>query len=138
MKTTRLPNTPQRLKEMKAMQRDPQASDKARRAERRLDERGGGGLISIRPVRLDGSSATSPAAAATAAAPAPATTPTQPARTGGGFKKGGFKSAFGGGGEVQGAKGRLRGRMWTTMGTRIWVTSAMIPGGRRGVPARVV
>ena len=89
------------------MQRDPQASDKARRAERRLDERGGGGLISIRPVRLDGSSATSPAAAATAAAPAPAPTPTQPARSGGGFKTGGFKSAFGGGGEVQGARGEV-------------------------------
>jgi hypothetical protein len=86
---------------MKAMQRDPQASDKARRAERRLDERGGG-LISIRPVRLDGGpSSSSAAAGGTANA---ASTPTQPARTGGaGFKKGGFKSAFGG--EAQGARG---------------------------------
>jgi hypothetical protein len=89
---------------MKAMQRDPQASDKARRAERRLDERGGG-LISIRPVRLDGGPSTSSAAAGGTANAA--STPTQPARTGGaGFKKGGFKSAFGGGGgEAQGARG---------------------------------
>jgi hypothetical protein len=90
---------------MKAMQRDPQASDKARRAERRLDERGGGGLISIRPVRLDGSS-TAAATASPAPAPRPRPTTQQPARTGGGggFKKGGFKSAFGGGAEAAGPK----------------------------------
>ena len=54
------------------MQRDPNASDKARRAERRADEKSG--LISIKPVKLDMGSS----------------------KSGGGFKKGGFKSAFGG------------------------------------------
>jgi hypothetical protein len=95
---------------MKAMQRDPQAPDKARRAERRLDEKGGAGLISIRPVRLDGGGV---AAASPSAAPAPASTPTQTGRSGGGgFKKGGFKSAFGGGGGGGGgaeAPGAARG-----------------------------
>ena len=57
---------------MKQMQRDPNASDKARRAERRADEKSG--LISIKPIKIE----TKPAAAAP------------------GFKKGGFKSAFGG------------------------------------------
>ena len=58
----------QRLKDMKAMQRDPNASDKARRAERKADEKSG--LITIKPLKLDGAGK-------------------------GGFKKGGFKSAFG-------------------------------------------
>ncbi|KAI9830430.1 MAG: hypothetical protein M1819_005682 [Sarea resinae] len=58
-----------RLKEMKQMQRDPLASSKARRAERKADEKSG--LITIKPVKLD----TTPAAS-------------------GGFKKGGFKNAF--------------------------------------------
>ena len=62
----------QRLKEMKQMQRDPNASDKARRAERRADEKSG--LISIKPIKIE----------------------TKPAASGSGFKKGGFKSAFGG------------------------------------------
>ena len=55
------------------MQRDPNASDKARRAERRADEKSG--LISIKPVKLDMGAGKA---------------------SGGGFKKGGFKSAFGG------------------------------------------
>src|SRR5213595_2555689 len=59
---------------MKQMQRDPMASTKARKAERKADEKSG--LITIKPVKLDGASG-SPAAA-----------------SGGGFKKGGFKSAF--------------------------------------------
>ena len=59
----------QRLKEMKQMQRDPLASSKARKAERKADEKSG--LITIKPVKLD----------------------MQP--SGGGFKKGGFKNAFG-------------------------------------------
>lgn len=63
----------QRLKEMKQMQRDPLASTKARKAERKADEKSG--LITIKPVKLD----------------------SQPG--GGGFKKGGFKNAFGGGDE---------------------------------------
>src|ERR1700760_3785860 len=54
---------------MKLMQRDPNASDKARRAERKADEKSG--LITIKPLKL-GSSAGK-----------------------GGFKKGGFRSAFG-------------------------------------------
>ncbi|KAI9770012.1 MAG: hypothetical protein M1840_003723 [Geoglossum simile] len=63
-----------RLKEMKKMQRDPLASTKARKAERRADEKSG--LITIKPVKLDSQPASSSAAS-------------------GGFKKGGFKSAFG-------------------------------------------
>ncbi|KAI9721076.1 MAG: hypothetical protein M1812_002557 [Candelaria pacifica] len=62
-----------RLKEMKQMSRDPLATSKARKAERKADEKSG--LITIKPVKLD----------------AP---PTNTA-AGGGFKKGGFKSAFG-------------------------------------------
>lgn len=62
---------PQRLKEMKQMQRDPNASDKARRAERKADEKSG--LITIKPLKLGDSSSASGA---------------------GGFKKGGFKDAF--------------------------------------------
>lgn len=50
------------------MQRDPNASDKARRAERKADEKSG--LITIKPVKLESNDA-------------------KP-----GFKKGGFKSAF--------------------------------------------
>lgn len=54
------------------MQRDPLASTKARKAERKADEKSG--LITIKPVTLE-------------------------VQGGGtGFKKGGFKSAFGGGG----------------------------------------
>jgi len=67
-----------RLKEMREMQRDPAAAQRARRAERRAD-----GLITIKPVSLGG--------------PAPAdgerARPQQ--GPGAGFKKGGFKSAFG-------------------------------------------
>lgn len=54
---------------MKQMQRDPNASDKARRAEKKADEKSG--LITIKPLKLESSSGK------------------------GGFKKGGFKSAFG-------------------------------------------
>jgi hypothetical protein len=59
-----------RLKEMKQMQRDPLASTKARKAERRADEKSG--LITIKPVKLEVAGGTA------------------------GFKKGGFKNAFGG------------------------------------------
>lgn len=62
-----------RLKEMKQMQKDPHAVEKARRAEKRADEKSG--LISIKPVKLDMGGAKG---------------------SSGGFKKGGFKSAFGG------------------------------------------
>ncbi|MCJ1401082.1 hypothetical protein MMC11_004294 [Xylographa trunciseda] len=62
-----------RLKEMKQMQRDPLASSKARKAERKADEKSG--LISIKPVKLDLASSVGAAS---------------------GFKKGGFKNAFGG------------------------------------------
>lgn len=57
---------------MKQMQRDPLASTKARKAERKADEKSG--LITIKPVKLD----------------------VQPASVSTGFKKGGFKNAFGG------------------------------------------
>ena len=55
------------------MQRDPLASTKARKAERKADEKSG--LITIKPVKID----------------VPPTSVTSS-----GFKKGGFKSAFGG------------------------------------------
>ena len=64
-----------RLKEMKQMQKDPAAISKARKAERKADEKSG--LISFKPVKLEGSGA------------------------GTGFKKGGFKNAFGGNAAVQ-------------------------------------
>jgi hypothetical protein len=54
---------------MKQMQRDPHATDRARKAERKADEKSG--LITIKPLKLEGASGK------------------------GGFKKGGFKSAFG-------------------------------------------
>jgi hypothetical protein len=54
---------------MKLMQRDASALDKARRAERKADEKSG--LITIKPLKLEGGTSK------------------------GGFKKGGFKSAFG-------------------------------------------
>ncbi|KAI9681544.1 MAG: hypothetical protein M1817_002829 [Caeruleum heppii] len=76
----------QRLKDLKTMTRDPHASTKARRAERKADEKSG--LITIKPVKLDGPpppSTSSQLHATTAGA----------AGGGGGFKKGGFKSAFG-------------------------------------------
>jgi hypothetical protein len=56
---------------MKQMQKDPLASDRARKAERKADEKSG--LISIKPVKIGGGG-----------------------NGGGGFKKGGFRSAFGG------------------------------------------
>ncbi len=52
------------------MQRDPNATDKARRAERKADEKSG--LISIKPIKLEPASSSAS-----------------------NFKKGGFKSAFG-------------------------------------------
>jgi hypothetical protein len=54
---------------MKVMQRDAGALDKARRAERKADEKSG--LITIKPLKLEAGTSK------------------------GGFKKGGFKSAFG-------------------------------------------
>ncbi|KAF2135914.1 uncharacterized protein K452DRAFT_322768 [Aplosporella prunicola CBS 121167] len=62
-------NLPTRLKEMKQMQRDPMAAEKARRAERKANEESG--LVKI-DLRKPGGEAKK-----------------------GGFKKGGFKSAFG-------------------------------------------
>ena len=53
------------------MQRDPSASDRARKAERKADEKSG--LITMKPIKIGGA-----------------------AKPGGGFKKGGFRSAFGG------------------------------------------
>jgi hypothetical protein len=58
----------QRLKDMKLMQKDPNASDKARKAEQRANEKSG--LFSIKLDKNDGGVKK------------------------GGFKKGGFKSAF--------------------------------------------
>jgi hypothetical protein len=69
-----------RLKDMKAMQRDPNASSKARRAERKADEQSG--LISIKPLKLGGGAGGAAGGAGGAGASKP------------GFKKSGFKSAF--------------------------------------------
>ena len=66
------------------MQRDPLASTKARKAERRADEKSG--LLSFKPVKLE------PSASASKATPLKVSS----VASGGGFKKGGFKSAFGG------------------------------------------
>ncbi|KAL9109800.1 MAG: hypothetical protein Q9187_008125 [Circinaria calcarea] len=79
-----------RLKEMKQMQRDPLASTKARKAERKADEKSG--LITIKPVKLDSQSV--PAA-------------------GSGFKKGGFKNAFGGEDEKKDAAGPVTAKKET-------------------------
>lgn len=51
------------------MQKDPNAAEKARRAERKADEKSG--LITIKPMKIESTAGR------------------------GGFKKGGFKSAFG-------------------------------------------
>lgn len=75
---------------MKQMQRDPHASAKARKAERRADERSG--LITIKPVKLEGQVASAGGAAAAAAASAT-------------FRKGGFRNAFGDGGRDGGDGG---------------------------------
>ncbi len=61
------------------MSRDPLASAKARKAERKADEKSG--LITIKPLKLEAPTSTT----ASLSAAAPVT----------GFKKGGFKSAFG-------------------------------------------
>jgi len=66
----------QRLKDMKAMVRDPAAAARARRQEQKAD-----GVISI---KLGDAAATAPSSSSPAAA----------AAAGGGFKKTGFKSAF--------------------------------------------
>ena len=69
------------------MQRDPMASDRARKAERRADEKSG--LITIKPFKGGGSGGAV------------------------GFKKGGFKSAFGGADarvEVEEVKAKVEGR----------------------------
>lgn len=80
-----------RLKEMKQMQKDPAAAQRARKAERRADE--SGGMIRIKPLKLGGGSGGAGGGAGAAASSA-----TQAGTTGAakpGFKKGGFKSAFG-------------------------------------------
>lgn len=77
----------QRLKEMKQMQRDPLASTKARKAERKADEKSG--LITIKPVKLDSQ-------------PVPA--------AGSGFKKGGFRNAFGAEEEKKDTTGVVTGK----------------------------
>lgn len=63
---------------MKQMQRDPLSRQKALRAERRADEKSGIQVITIKPL----------AGSAVGAG-------------GGGFKKGGFRNAFGGGEEAE-------------------------------------
>lgn len=68
---------------MKQMQRDPLATQKARKAERRADEKSG--LITIKPVKLEAQSATATTAAGAGAG-----------AVGAGVRKGGFRSAFGG------------------------------------------
>lgn len=60
---------------MKQMSRDPHSRAKALRAERRADEKSGLGVITIKPLA--------------------STTTTATGTGSGGFKKGGFKNAFG-------------------------------------------
>lgn len=65
-----------RLKDMKNLQKDPLAAERARKAEKKADEKGG--LITIKPLGLGG-----------------AGKPGGSTGSGAGFRKGGFKSAFG-------------------------------------------
>lgn len=86
---------------MKQMSRDPSARSKALRAERRADEKSGLGLITIKPLgtansALDGggnSGSGSGPGATTKGGPGGPTGKTERK----GFKKGGFRNAFGGG-----------------------------------------
>lgn len=89
---------------MKQMSRDPSARSKALRAERRADEKSGLGLITIKPLNSGGGNAsttnaleggTSGSGTSTTTAGAGKTT-----TKGKGFKKGGFRNAFGGGDAV--------------------------------------
>ncbi|KAI9781254.1 MAG: hypothetical protein M1816_002437 [Peltula sp. TS41687] len=94
-----------RLKEMKQMQRDPLASSKARRAERKADEKSGLRSITIKPVKLDvpppppsqqqqqGSGSGSTTAGA-AGSELTSIAGGGGGGGGGGFRKGGFKKAF--------------------------------------------
>lgn len=81
---------------MKQMSRDPSARSKALRAERRADEKSGLGIITIKPLGTSG--VTAPTALEGA-------TPPTGTGKGKGFKKGGFRNAFGGGGEDGGGSG---------------------------------
>lgn len=86
----------QRLKEMKLMSRDPLASTKARKAERKANE-----SVQVINIKLAPSNASSHEGGSSSGG----------GKNGGGFKKGGFRNAFGGsaageegkdgGGEVQ-------------------------------------
>ncbi|KAI9826157.1 MAG: hypothetical protein M1832_000606 [Thelocarpon impressellum] len=78
----------QRLKDLKQMQRDPLATSKARRAERRADEKSG--LITIKPLAGPSAPATSSTATSSTS---------KAAAVGGGFRKGGFRNAFGAAGD---------------------------------------
>ncbi|AEO64904.1 uncharacterized protein THITE_2111291 [Thermothielavioides terrestris NRRL 8126] len=71
----------QRLKDMKAMVRDPGAAARARRQEMRAQE--GGGVVSIKLGEAAAAAAAAPSGGANASASTGA--------GGGGFKKGGFK-----------------------------------------------
>lgn len=68
---------------MKQMQRDPLSRQKALRAERRADEKSGVQVITIKPL-VSGAGANNKSSSADGSGSG-----------GGGFKKGGFKNAFG-------------------------------------------
>jgi hypothetical protein len=76
-----------RLRDMKAMSKDPSAQQRAQKAEARANARDGAGLITIKPLGFGGGSTSGVSGGAPAGAGV---------KLGGGFKKGGFKSAFGG------------------------------------------
>jgi hypothetical protein len=78
----KLTHPAQRLKEMARMQRDPLAATKARERERRDEAKSGIGGLSFKPVSLSSGAGGSSSNSGSGA-------------LGGGFKKGGFKSAFG-------------------------------------------
>ncbi|EPS26510.1 hypothetical protein PDE_01447 [Penicillium oxalicum 114-2] len=74
-----------RLQDLKQLSRDPNAAEKARRAERRADAEAGLKVLDTTP---------SSTASASAAAIGKTTKPGGSGGGGGGFKKGGFKSSF--------------------------------------------
>jgi len=80
---------------MKQMSRDPLAAAKARKAEKRADEKSGG--ITIKPVTI----------------------PSADSKPATGFKKGGFRNAIGGGEAEEGKEGRkevVRVEGWEQVG----------------------
>lgn len=98
---------------MKAMQRDPSTAEKRRERERRQDEKAG--VITIKPLKLNVDE-----------------------KKGGGFKKGGFKSAFGGGGGGGGgeAEGEVEKTATPVVGVGGFKRAFVAEGGETAVAGR--